>query len=44
MQWVAVLTVVGIGAVIFAAFSLVREAILSLHIIAMHFDELDKPD
>jgi len=43
-HWVAVLTVVGIIAVIFAAFSLVREALLSFRIVAMHFDELNKPD
>ena len=43
LQWVAALTVVGIGAVIFAAVSLVREALLSLRIISLHFDNLD-PD
>jgi len=43
LQWVAALTVVGIGAVIFAAVSLVREAVLSLRIITLHFDNLD-PD
>ena len=37
---VAVLTVGGIGAVIFAAVSLVREAVLSLRIIDLHFDNL----
>ena len=40
-QWVAVLTVIGIAAVIFAAASLAREATLSLRIITLHFDELD---
>lgn len=43
LQGVAVLTVVGIGAVIFAAVSLVREAVLSLRIVDLHFDNLD-PD
>jgi len=43
LQWVAALTVVGIGAVIFAAVSLVREAVLSLRIVDLHFDNLD-PD
>ena len=37
-SWLTPLTVVGIGAVIFAAVSQVREALLSLH-----FDNLD-PD
>jgi len=44
LQWVAVLTVTGVGAVIYAAYSLVREAMLSLRIVAMHFDEMDKTD
>jgi len=44
LQAVAVLTVVGICAVIFAATSLIREALLSLRVITIHFDELDKPD
>jgi len=43
LQWVAALTVVSIGAVIFAAVSLMREAVLSLRIITLHFDNLD-PD
>ena len=42
-QWAAALTVSGIGAVIFAAVSLAREAILSLRIIRIHFVDLD-PD
>ena len=41
LQWVAALTAVGAGAVVFAAVSLAREALLSLRIISMHFDELD---
>jgi len=42
-SWLTPLTVVGIGAVIFAAVSLVQEALLSLRIINLHFDNLD-PD
>lgn len=44
LQWVAALTVVGIGAVIFAAISLAREAMLSLRVIARHFDQPDNSD
>ena len=43
LHGVAGLSVGGIGAVIFAALSLVREAVLSLRIIDLHFDNLD-PD
>lgn len=43
LHWVATLTVLGIGAVVFAAVTLVREALLSLRIITLHFDNLD-PD
>ncbi|MCU7815414.1 MAG: cation:proton antiporter [Candidatus Thiodiazotropha sp. (ex Rostrolucina anterorostrata)] len=41
LHWVATMTVVGIGAVIFAAISLARESLLSLRIIALHFGRLD---
>ncbi len=41
LQWVAALTAVGVGAVIFAAVSLALEALLSLRIITLHFDELE---
>ncbi|MCU7885741.1 MAG: DUF2721 domain-containing protein [Candidatus Thiodiazotropha sp. (ex Lucinoma annulata)] len=41
LHWVATMTVVGIGAVIFAAISLARESLLSLRIITLHFGRLD---
>ncbi|MCU7930240.1 MAG: DUF2721 domain-containing protein [Candidatus Thiodiazotropha sp. (ex Codakia rugifera)] len=41
LHWVTAMTVIGIGAVIFAAISLARESLLSLRIIALHFARLD---
>lgn len=41
VQLVAVLTAVGVGAVIYAAVSLVKEAMLSLRNITLHFDTTD---
>ncbi|MES9851744.1 MAG: hypothetical protein ABW170_07930 [Candidatus Thiodiazotropha sp. L084R] len=41
LSWVGVLTVAGIVAVIYASGNLAREAMLSLRIINLHFEELD---
>ena len=41
LQVVAALTVLGVAAVIFAAISLMQEAMLSLRIIFLHFKNLD---
>lgn len=41
LDWVGALTVAGVGAVLFAAIGLAREARLSLRIIKLHFEQLN---